>query len=557
MRHHPKFFVVAIILILLGAFIPTFRPSYAVTYTDVSVSPNFEFSRHWWKIVYWNNRTFEALFWCSSASSSQSSFNLYIFELYPQNLTLKSLYQIQSFTTTAIKLSATSGYPSIITTAISSYQNYILLWIYNYFYSDTGINKHFLALYTFDFTSNTTTGFSANPIFSASDGSSYDITLSSPYHRLVLDVGNLEITGFVSYQSASSSPSYSHMKLLRFYAVVTSLSPLAVTASTNGPIDTGKTDFVPYEIATFQSGVTRYIGIWATNYYGYYTYDTSANSFSSLTLANKKMPNLLVESWQGSSNVYTFLPEYQFIPVSYNPSTNAMSYQLAGTYYIGFSGDSNKPYQSQFCSLLSSPSSDTSTVDTYYLFSNYKYFIGYWSGYALKYHGWKGVSAPYNPTVVGYDTLNRQYQVVSYTPMVSFPALAYITNVVEIQFLTTSTMRLYYYTQPRPTYTIPEVTSTSSAPATAYYTTTQALTSTDAQVGFLTNVIIPLVIVSIPSLLLALYLGTSGLIIGLLVGGGLLFYGGFAPFGLVFLIILGTVVLLWRGGGGGKSEEAK
>jgi hypothetical protein len=137
--------------------------------------------------------------------------------------------------------------------------------------------------------------------------------------------------------------------------------------------------------------------------------------------------------------------------------------------------------------------------------------------------------------------------------MVSFPAKAYITNVVEIQFLSSSTMRLYYQSQPRPTYTIPPITTTSTS-TTPYYTTTQVFTSTDTQVGFLTNVIIPLVIVSIPSLLLALYLGTSGLIVGLLIGGGLLFYSGFAPFGLVFLIVLGVAVLLWRGG---RNEEVK
>jgi hypothetical protein len=139
--------------------------------------------------------------------------------------------------------------------------------------------------------------------------------------------------------------------------------------------------------------------------------------------------------------------------------------------------------------------------------------------------------------------------------MVPFPSKSIITNVAEIQFLSTSTMRLYYYSQPRPTYTIPQITTTSS-PTRAYYTSTEVFTSPDTQVGFLSNVILPLVIVSIPSLLLAFYLGSSGLIIGLLIGGGLLFYGGFAPFGLVFLIILGVVVLLWRGAAG-RSEEVK
>ncbi|UTU47215.1 hypothetical protein [Archaeal virus sp.] len=549
--HHPKFFVLAIILILLGAFIPIFPAKADYTYQELSISPNFEWSRHSWKIVYWNNRTFEAIFWCSSASSSQSSYMLYIYELNPQDLTLKSLYQTQSFTTTAIKLSATTNYPSIITTAISPYQNYLILWIYAYHYSDSGINKHFLALYTFDFTSNTTTAFSSNPIFTATDGTSYDITLNSPYHRLVIDAGNLEVMGFISYQSATASK----MKIMRFYAVVTSLSPLGVTAVTNNPVDTGKTNFVPYEIAVFSSGLMRYVAILSTDYYGYYTFDTSSNQFSGLTLANKKMPNLLLESWSGSPNVYTWLPEYQFIPIGYNPSTNTMSYQLAGTYYIGFSGDTNKPYQSQYSVLQSLPTADTSIIDTYYLFTEYEYFIGYWDGYALKYHAWKRVSAPYNPAVIGFDTRNRQYQVVTWTPMVTFPAKAYITNVVEIQFLTSSSMRLYWSVQPRPTYTIPPVTTTLTS-TTAYYTSTQALTTEDTQIAFINNVIIPLTIVSIPTLLLALYLGSAGLLVGLLLGGGILYYGGFAPFGMVFLIVLGVAVLLWRGGGG-RSEEVK
>jgi len=128
--------------------------------------------------------------------------------------------------------------------------------------------------------------------------------------------------------------------------------------------------------------------------------------------------------------------------------------------------------------------------------------------------------------------------------MVSFPSKALITNVVEIQFLSSSTMRLYYYSQPRPTYTIPQITSTSTT-VTAYYTTSQVFTSQDTQISFLTNVIIPLAIASIPSLLLAAYLGTSGLIVGLLLSGGILFYGGFVPYGFIILLVLGAVVLLW------------
>jgi hypothetical protein len=541
MRHHPKFFVLAIILILLGAFIPTYQVRADATYVDVSVSPNFQFSRHWWKIVYWNNRTFEVLFWCYTGSTSSTSYNVYIFELNPNDLTFKGLYKVLDFTTSSVVYAAPSSYAyTVITTAISQYENYLLLWIYG-FYRDGSFGRHVLALYTFDFSTNTTTPFSGNPIISAAPSSGY-ITYPE-YARVEVDVGNLEIMGQCGTRTGDSD----RIRIHRFYAVVTSLNPLAVTGISNLDASSGKTDFVPYAMSVFSSGTMRYVGVLAySSYYMYWTFDTQTNAFSTPTVAQKKIPIPLVENWKGTSEWFAMLPEYQFIPVSYNPSSNAMTYQLAGTYYIGSLTDSNKPYQSQYSVLQTSPTTDTSSVDTYYVFGEYEYFIGYWSGYALKYHAWKRLDAPYNPTVIGYDTLNRRYQVVSWTPMISFPAKAYITNVVEILFLTSNTMRLYYQIAPRPTYTIPPITTTSTT-TTAYYTTTQVFTSADTQVGFLTNVIIPLVIVSIPSLLLALYLGTSGLLVGLLIGGGILFYSGFAPFGLVFLVILGTVVLLWRG----------
>jgi len=548
MRHHPKFFVVAIILILIGTLIPLFPAKADATYIDVSISPNFQWSRHSWKIVYWNNRTFEVLFWCYAGSSSSTSYNVYIFELNPSDLTFKSLYKVLDFTTSSIVIGPSSSYAfTVITTAISSYQNYLLLWIYEAYRDSNSLIRHALALYTFDFSTNTTAAFSGNPIINAAPSSGY---IAYPeYARVEVDVGNLEIMGQCGTHTGDSDKIRGH----RFYAVVTSLSPLAVTGVTNLDYSTGKTDFVPYALAAFQSGTMRYVAVLAySSYYMYWSFDTTTNAFSTPTVVQKKIPIPLLENWKGTSEWFPLLPEYQFIPISYNPSSNVMTYQLAGTYYIGASTDTNKPYQSQYSVLQTSPSIDTSTVDTYYLFTDYEYFIGYWDGYAIKYHAWKRTSSPYNPSVIGYDTLNRRYQVVQYTPMVSFPSKALITNVVEIQFLSSSTMRLYYYSQPRPTYTIPQITTTSTT-VTPYYTSTQALTSTDAQVGFLTNVILPLVIISIPSLLLALYLGTSGLIIGLLVGGGLLFYGGFAPFGLVLLIILGTVVLLWRGG----SEKGK
>jgi hypothetical protein len=550
MRHHPKFFVLAIILILLGTLIPLFPAKADSTYVDVSISPNFQWSRHSWKIVYWNDRVFEVIFWCYAGSTSSTSYNVYIFELNPSDLTFKSLYKVLDFTTSSIVYGPSSSYAfTVITTAISSYQNYLLLWIYEIYRNSGSLLAHALALYTFDFSTNTTTPFSGNPIFNAAPSTGY---IAYPeYARVEVDVGNLEIMG----QGGTHTGDYDRIRINRFYAVVTSLSPLAVTGISNVDASTGKTDFVPYALATFSSGTMRYVGVLAySSYYMYWTFDTSTNAFGAPTVVQKKIPIPLLENWKGSSEWFPLLPEYQFIPISYNPSNNVMTYQLAGTYYIGSLTDTNKPYQSQYSVLQTRPTVDTSTVDTYYVFTDYEYFIGYWDGYALKYHAWKRLSSPYNPTVIGYDTLNRNYQVVSWTPMVSFPAKVYITNVVEIQFLTSSTMRLYYYSQPRPTYTIPQITTTTTV-TTPYYTQTQVFTSTDAQVGFLTNVILPLVIVSIPSLLLALYLGTSGLLIGLLIGGGILFYGGFAPFGFVFLIILGTVVLLWRGSG--KSEEAK
>jgi len=96
------------------------------------------------------------------------------------------------------------------------------------------------------------------------------------------------------------------------------------------------------------------------------------------------------------------------------------------------------------------------------------------------------------------------------------------------------------------------VTTSTYYPTTTYYTT-QPFIAPDTNVDFLTNVIVPLTIVSIPALLLTVYLGAAGLIVGLLLGGGLLFYSGYAPFGLIFLIILGAVIVLWRGGSG-KSD---
>lgn len=551
MRHHPKFFVFAIILILIGAFIPVFQVRADATYVDVPISPNFQFSRHSWKIVYWNNRTFEVIFWCYTGSTSSTSYYVYIFELNPADLTFKSLYKVLDFTTTSIIYSPSGSQPyTVITTAISSYQNYLLLWIYDFYKGSDNFGKHALALYVFDFTTNTTTPFSGNPIINAGPTSGY--VYSPDYARVEVDVGNLEFFG----QCGSKTGYYDQIRMHRVYAVVTSLSPLAVTGVSNLDVPTGKTDFVPYAMSVFASATMRYVGVLAfPSYFMYWTFDTSTNAFSTLTIAQKKIPIPLVENWKGTSEWFAMLPEYQFIPISYNPNSNTMTYQLAGTFYIGSLSDTSKPYQSQYCVLQTSPTTDTLTVDTYYLFTDYEYFIGYWDGYALKYHAWKRTSEPYNPTVIGYDTLNRRYQVVQYTPMVPFPSKSIITNVAEIQFLSTSTMRLYYYSQPRPTYTIPQITTTSS-PTRAYYTSTEVFTSPDTQVGFLSNVILPLVIVSIPSLLLAFYLGSSGLIIGLLIGGGLLFYGGFAPFGLVFLIILGVVVLLWRGAAG-RSEEVK
>jgi len=117
-------------------------------------------------------------------------------------------------------------------------------------------------------------------------------------------------------------------------------------------------------------------------------------------------------------------------------------------------------------------------------------------------------------------------------------------------------IRLYIASGGSPAITVTPgqtVTTSTYYPTTTYYTS-QPLTP-DTGAGFLTNVIIPLTIVSIPTLLLALYLGSAGMLIGLLIGGGILYYGGFAPFGLVFLIILGVVVLLWRGSGSGGNKE--
>jgi len=99
-----------------------------------------------------------------------------------------------------------------------------------------------------------------------------------------------------------------------------------------------------------------------------------------------------------------------------------------------------------------------------------------------------------------------------------------------------------------------QTVTTSTYYPTATYYTSQPLTP-DTGAGFLTNVIIPLTIVSIPALLLTVYLGSAGLLVGLLLGGGILFYSGYAPFGLILLIVLGAVVILWRSGG--KGEEVK
>jgi len=96
-------------------------------------------------------------------------------------------------------------------------------------------------------------------------------------------------------------------------------------------------------------------------------------------------------------------------------------------------------------------------------------------------------------------------------------------------------------------------TSTSYYPTTTYYTT-QPFTTPEANTDFLTNAIIPLTIVSIPALLLAVYLGSAGLIVGLLLGGGILFYSGYAPFGLIFLIVLGAAIILWRSSSGKGGE---
>jgi len=98
------------------------------------------------------------------------------------------------------------------------------------------------------------------------------------------------------------------------------------------------------------------------------------------------------------------------------------------------------------------------------------------------------------------------------------------------------------------------VTTSTYYPTTTYYTT-QPFTAPEGNTDFLTNAIIPLTIVSIPALLLTVYLGSAGLVIGLLLGGGILFYSGYAPFGLILLIVLGAVVILWRGSG--RGEEVK
>jgi hypothetical protein len=94
------------------------------------------------------------------------------------------------------------------------------------------------------------------------------------------------------------------------------------------------------------------------------------------------------------------------------------------------------------------------------------------------------------------------------------------------------------------------VTTTTYYPTTTYYTS-QPFTSPETNIDFITNAIIPLTIVSIPALLLTAYLGAAGLIVGLLLGGGILVYSGYAPFGLIFLIVLGAVIVLWRGYGKG------
>jgi len=97
------------------------------------------------------------------------------------------------------------------------------------------------------------------------------------------------------------------------------------------------------------------------------------------------------------------------------------------------------------------------------------------------------------------------------------------------------------------------ITTSTYYPTTTYYTS-QPFATPEANMDFLTNAIIPLTIVSIPALLLAFYLGSVGLIVGLLLGGGILFYSGYAPFGLIFLIVLGAAIILWRGSSG-KGER--
>lgn len=522
-RALPIFFI-----IMLSIFnIPTFAQSYEEI-SDIKYT-RFYLTQHSHQVFYYNNCVYEAFAWYRAVGSTDT-IRIIVAELDNRTLSFKRLTYDY---TVNFNTGFSSSYAWVGTTIITTYQNkLIVLGVREQYYYYRLIAEAVIIDLN---TNNYITGFTSTQLGSLSN------TLENGYNYYIIGYGVSNFFMYLANMKYSGSSS-------NFAIMVGKVDVSTGQITTYTELRTrGTTEYMKYGFMCLDGSTLYAFGIGIPNYIGLWRIDTGTFTLTDYSYSNnKKVP--LVQTFSLSS---TYPEHIVPIHVEYVSKTSGQKdayFRIHENIYLGLDSDGNKQYFSKYSLFHVNIGADTEETKGYYVLSDDYRSVGEWRGYALKYHVWQKPSFMEDLFVLGYDTINMQYQLVLNQPVPLFgkTTLTYYTTCFQIHFPSDTSIKIRYASVPMPTYTISLPTSTSTTLTQTYYQSPTPLTE-DTGTAFLLNVIIPFSIILIPVSIFYYLMGTLGALIGLGIGVGLLQISGFAPFSLIVLVVLLSAVALWRG----------
>lgn len=539
----------ALLIFFIIFFSLSITPIKSASFESIQTSVDQYFAPTYsqFNLVYHSNGSIYQPFVClSSVSSNQFNVRTILFKLDENTLSFKSKEYDNTIT-----LSGTSSPNTRMSAiAVSGYNDKMIILLSNFFSISTTKGKIFLGTIVLDLsTLSHTTGYIEYDVYT---------------FNAAITVNFDDYVGVVSYSTNNlfsfifTVKTYDSMNGYRygFVPIVAQVNPTTAQISYWAEYRTRNSNEVIRASFFMLDGSLVYLyGIGRPNYMALWKVDVGTWSLNSFTYtSNKKVPLFVHQVFYTSS--WKIFPVH-ITPVSKNVGQNDAYYRVFDRVYVGLDSDSNKVFYSRYLTLYIAVGSDTIVNDEYYVLDPTVNYVpcGEWKGYMLKYHGWRDLYGQLQPFVIGYNTMSRTYQVVSYTPLFSKEDRYYMTNAYEFKYLTESSLELRYQVAERPTYTISLPSSTTTTLTYTYYQSPTPLTE-ETGANFLINVIIPFSIILIPVSIFYYLMGLLGALIGLGIGVGLLQLSGFAPFSLIVIVVLISAVALWRGINTRKDNEA-